>query len=39
MSCENSTKGKLLGILDNRKILDSFIGVLPGWNGTYNRDE
>jgi hypothetical protein len=29
----------LLGILDNRKIRDGFIGVLPPWNGTYSRDE
>jgi len=29
----------LLGILDNRKILDGFIGVLSPWNGTYSRDE
>jgi hypothetical protein len=29
----------LLGILDNRKIRDGFMGVLLPWNGTYIRDE
>jgi hypothetical protein len=38
MSRASSTKLKLLGILDNRKILDGFIGLLLPWNGTYVRD-
>jgi hypothetical protein len=38
MSCASSTKWQLLGILDNRKIRDGFIGVLLPWNGTYSRD-
>ena len=39
MSCASSTKWKLLGILDNRKILDGFIVVLLPWNSTYSSDE
>jgi len=31
-SCASSTKWKVLGIVDSRKILDGFIGVLLPWN-------
>jgi hypothetical protein len=30
---------QLLGIPDNRKIFDGFIGVLPPWNDTHSRNE
>ena len=38
-SCASSTKWKVLGILDSRKILDGFIGVLLPWNYTLDSHE
>ena len=38
-SCASSTKLNVLGILDKRKILDGFIGVLLPWNSTYSSHE